>query len=571
MSNRYIYNIGTRVIIALLALCCWQGCASGEAPVDRDDPQPPVVNNGRVAVDLALSVSTTAGSSSATTRMAATTVQASEDEEDYRGIQDLRAYALNNENTQQGCYTNLTQVSATQHYFSNQIDLSIGTNRFLCYARAIPGTDAQASQNGAVTANYNETDYTQNTFEPVQITVSSNSEVQAAIDAGYANAGKMADYLTDIANASTAEEWTTSALYTSFISKGNYIAGSSANLKALVTKLKEDLSITPTEEKNKVIAKIGSEDNINEKLYISNPYPAVIGIPDGAAAMTWDDTNKKFVAVTSFSSGTPLSDHTRFIYPPELYYFIDSPIMTATSSLESEYTDATWSNVLAKYTDDDATVSSTTRSVAVKKALDYAVGCLEVYIMANAPVLVDNEDENVDVSDHKFTLTGIILGGQYKQDYQFTPTQTTSNTDEKIIYDKEVPSGIQLTTSWTKTPVYTLAFQSRDEKPVDIVLEFVNNGTLFYGEGGIVHPDTKFYLVGQLWPESDDPTKTDDFYKRVFTKDYKSVVNLNIQSLKHAYNVIPDLKTATYSIKVDNVAITPWSDGGSQNHELYNW
>ena len=91
MRNRYIYIIGTRVVIALLALCCWQGCASGEAPVDRDDPQPPVVNNGRVAIDLALSVSTTSGNSSATTRMAADIVQASGN---YRGIQDLKAYAL---------------------------------------------------------------------------------------------------------------------------------------------------------------------------------------------------------------------------------------------------------------------------------------------------------------------------------------------------------------------------------------------------------------------------------------------------------------------------------------------
>jgi len=204
---------------------------------------------------------------------------------------------------------------------------------------------------------------------------------------------------------------------------------------------------------------------------------------------------------------------------------------------------------------------------SVKKALDYAVGCLEVYLMANAAVLLDNADADVALN---FNLTGIILGGQYKQNYQFTAIPPTSNTDEKIIYDKEVPSGINLTTSWTTTPVYTLAFQSTDEKPVDIVLEFMNNGAAFTGEGGIVHQNTKFYLVGQIWPEPEKVSQG-EFYKRVFTKDYRTKVKLNIQSLKHAYNVIPDLKTATYSIKVDNVAITPWSDGGSQNHELYNW
>ena len=548
----------------MLAVLCLLSCTTS----DSDDPQLQI-GNGRVTVDLALSVSTTSGNSGATTRMAADIVQASGN---YRGIQDLKVYALNSEDTQLGYYNNLASVSGTRHYYTNQIDLSIGTDHFLCYAKAVPGEDAKAYENGSITPHFVSTDYTQNTFEPVQITVSSNSEVQAAITAGYAEATAMATYLTEIANASNHVDWTGSSLYTSFISKGNYIAGSSANLKALVTKLKVDLSITPTEEKNKVIAKIGDEDNINGKLYISNPYPAVIGIPDGAAAVKWDESQNKFVAVTEFNSGTPLSNHTRFIYPPELYYYINSPIKTATTSLETEYSNATWSNVLENYTSDDATVSSSTRSVAVKKALDYAVGCLEVYIMANAAKLVDNADVDVDVSTHNFTLTGIILGGQYMQDYQFTPiqVQTPSNTDEKIIYDKDVPTGIQLTTSWTETPVYTLAFQSKNEKPVDIVLEFMNNGTAFTGEGGIVHKDTKFYLVGQIWPEPEKSSQG-DYFTRVFTKDYRTKVNLNIQSLKHAYNVIPDLKTATYSIKVDNVAITPWSDGGSQNHELYNW
>ena len=576
MRNRYIYIIGTRVVIALLALCCWQGCASGEAPVDRDDPQPPVVNNGRVAVDLALSVSTSAGNSSATTRLAADKVQASGI---FRRIQDLKAYALNSGNTQQGFYTNLTQVSGTQHYFSNQIDLSIGTNRFLCYARAIPGTgtDAQPYKNGAVTANYNETDYTQNTFEPVQIAVSSDSKVQAA----YSNADAMAGYLTDIAKASSATEWTTSELYTSFISQGQYIAGSSANLKALVTQLKSVLNMTPalsSSVKNDVMDEIGDETNINTKLFINTPYPASIGLPDGAAAVRWNETEKKFDAVTSFNFGTNLVDHTQFVYPPELYYYIDSPIKTATSSLENKYSNVAWSSVLAQYTSDNATVSSSTRSVAVKKALDYAVGCLEVYVKAEGTNLSDNADEtenlNVDISTHDFTLTGIILGGQYKQDYQFTPiqAQTPSNTDEKFIYDKEVPSSIVLSTEYlTTTPVYTLAFQSKDKTPVNIVLEFMNYGDAFTGEDGLVHQNTKFYLVGQLPIVSNEQSNQSDFHSRVFTKDYKTTINLNIQSLRHAYNVVPDLNTAAYSIKVDNVAVTPWTDGGTQNHELYNW
>ena len=105
--------------MVLLALCCWQGCTTS----DSDDLQP---QNGRVAVDLALSVSTTSGNSSAPTRMAATTVQAGGN---YRGIQNLKAYALDGENTQLGFYNNLTSVSGTRHFYTNQIDLSIGTDQ----------------------------------------------------------------------------------------------------------------------------------------------------------------------------------------------------------------------------------------------------------------------------------------------------------------------------------------------------------------------------------------------------------------------------------------------------------
>ena len=472
----------------MLAMLSLLGCTSSDATIDRDDSQPPVVNNGRVAVDLALSVSTTSGNSSATTRMAADIVQASGN---YRGIQDLKAYALKSENTQNtqlGFYNNLTSVAGTRHYYTNQIDLSIGTNRFLCYAKAVP--DGTNSTNGAITPHFVSTDYSQNTFEPVQIAVSSNSEVQAAITAGYDNAGKMADYLTDIAKASSATEWTTSELYTSFISQEHYIAGSSANLKALVTQLKSVLYMTPalsSSVKNAVMGVIGDETNINAKLFVNTPYPASIGLPDGAAAVRWNETEQKFDAVKSFNFGTNSVDHTQFVYPPELYYYIDSPIKTATSSLENEYSNAAWSYVLAKYTSDNATVSSSTRSVAVKKALDYAVGCLEVYVKAEGTKLSDNADEtenlNVDISTHNFTLTGIILGGQYKQDYQFEP----DDDDEKFIYDKDVPSStssIVLSTDLTTTPVYTLAFQSKDNTPVNIVLEFMNNGDAFTGEDG---------------------------------------------------------------------------------------
>lgn len=623
MRNRYIYIIGTRVVIALLALCCWQGCASGEAPVDRDDPQPPVVNNGRVAVDLALSVSTSAGNSSATTRMVADTVQASGK---FRGIQDLKLIPLNSEGNVAGSMLQgLERVEDKNYYFSHQIiDLNIGTSRFLCYAKAKHDANPDPAKNGALTAFFpsslSDNNYlTDISFTPKQI---SPSGVVTSDD--YLRARNLAGYLTRIA---TAGNWLSydklQDLYNLFTGNGNLIAGSSANVKALVNKLYQqvngltipdgntDAQTAKTKILEKILDGVTYEGSGNDLVITSldgtsttrEGYPGNIGLPDGAAAMRWvatkptdatDDGYPKFVPQVKVPAGNtmPLSDHDRFAYPPELYYYIDSPIKTSESSKESAYQSAKWvdkegdDGVLNKYEHDDAVVASTTRSVAVKNPLDYAVGCLVSRIQAVSDNLEDNsqaaKDEEgasstivvapVSVSDGNFPLTGIQIDGQYKQTYEFLPIAdtNTNKATEYIVYDKDI-TGVYLT-STQSGPAYTLAYQSRDGKPVDIVLEFLNDSDkLFYGyQNGIVYPGTKFYLIGQIWPPNPEAS-TENIDCRVFTKDHISSVQLTIQSLQNAYNVIPDLKTAQYAIKVDNVAVTQWSDGGSQNHELYNW
>ena len=622
MRNRYIYIIGTRVC-SMLAVLGLLGCTSSDATIDRDDPQPPVVNNGRVAVDLALSVSTTSGNSSATTRMVADKVQASGN---FRGIQDLKHIPLNSEGNVAGSMLQgLERVEDKNYYFSHQIiDLNIGTSRFLCYAKAKHDANPDPAKNGALTAFFpsslSDNNYlTDISFTPKQI---SPSGVVTSDD--YLRARNLAGYLTRIA---TAGNWLSydklQDLYNLFTGNGNLIAGSSANVKALVNKLYQqvngltipDGNTEAQTAKTKIVEKILDgvtyEGSGNDLVITSldgtsttrEGYPANIGLPDGAAAMRWvatkptdatDDGYPKFVPQVKVPAGNtmPLSDHDRFAYPPELYYYIDSPIKTSESSKESAYQSAKWvdkegdDGVLNKYEHDDAVVASTTRSVAVKNPLDYAVGCLVSRIQAVSDNLEDNsqaaKDEEgasstivvapVSVSDGNFPLTGIQIDGQYKQTYEFLPIAdtNTNKATEYIVYDNDI-TGVYLTSTHSG-PAYTLAYQSRDGKPVDIVLEFLNNsGKLFYGyQNGIVYPGTKFYLIGQIWPPNPEAS-TENIDCRVFTKDHISSVQLTIQSLQNAYNVIPDLKTAQYAIKVDNVAVTQWSDGGSQNHELYNW
>ena len=489
----------------------------------------------------------------------------------------------------------LSRVTGTQHYFTNTLtELNIGTSQFLCYARAIP-VDGVVN-NGSIDdssfpASPSHVDLSALHFTPKQIHPDETI--------GYGVANSMAEYLTTIAAVQVTDDyrWNNAdhklgAYYKNFVNNGEPIAGSTANVKAMVKQLKHNVEalteLTGDEAtlRENIKTAIGDVDT----RVTGDAYPQSIGLPDGAGALKWNDTAKKFEVIINAPEGSsmPLSDHDRFCYPPELYYFIQSPIKTSTDQREGDYSKPGWDGVLDTYPTDDATVQSTTRSVAVKKPLDYAVGSMAVYVKATSANLEDNSQEAHDaeggstivvapvpVDGEKFPLTGIQVDGQYQQTYEFLPVSDTKDDEGKtvkkkeyIVYDKSI-SDIYLTTA-TSAPAYSLAYQSRDGKPVHIVLEFENNsGSDFYGyNNGIVYNGTKFYLIGELWPDGES---TVDKERRVFTKDHTTVLNLTIKSLKNAYNVIPDLKTAAYAVHVSKVAIRDWEDLTPVDHELYNW
>ena len=614
MKHRYIYNLGT-CAIACLALFCWQGCAA----TDSDDPQPATPADGRVAVDLALCVSGIQGNASVT-RMASDVVQGQETPV-FRGIQDiedqnpaqmLTLIPLSEDNTVlQGTFKGLEAKNANTHYYyTNQLtELYIGTTRFLCYAKA-PAGERTKAQNGSIVATLGDKSPANISFNLDPICPNQNAS-------GYDVAQAMADYLNRIAKApgfSTNEDY--QALYRSFINQSeegatSHIAGSTKNVKLWVKQLKDAVDMrSDTDVKPKIISAI---DDIYTQIP-SEEFPANLGLPDGAAAMKWitsapddasdDATYPKFVVVKGKDDNTSLSDHSRFTYPAELYYFANSRIKTSSRSQAEAYDRLSWAGepgvegVLQAYENDNATVASTTRSVAIKDTINYAVALLEAHITADATtndagktVLKDNYSSLKDASDlldhdiefdaTSFPLTGIMIGGQFPQHYDFTPLENGEgpeggDPEEYILYDTQLPTGSDAIHLWTSDEekaksIQTLVFQTRDYKPIDIVLEFENNsGHDFIGyNGGTVYDGTKFYLTGQAWPSTVYGTA----YKqqRVFTKDYKTVLNLTIKSLKNAYNVIPELRTATHSIRVSDVAVKEWTSHLYDEHDFYNW
>ena len=130
------------------------GCATDDA-----DRLP--VTDGTVGVDLALNVLSTPGTRG-TTRMLPSAVKA---ESTFNGVEGLyvvpfvvpeeRDTVQKGDTPKSGSVTGFTaNTTVKTHYMTEDSDLPVGTNAFLCYAKAKPiGTDYDAAVDGSLTEN----------------------------------------------------------------------------------------------------------------------------------------------------------------------------------------------------------------------------------------------------------------------------------------------------------------------------------------------------------------------------------------------------------------------------------
>ena len=266
----------------------------------------------------------------------------------------------------------------------------------------------------------------------------------------------------------------------------------------------------------------------------------------------------------------------KYMYPSELLYFdaevaaADYPNGYGTWDTESE-----WSGWTI------GAVKSTTRSVAVKNNINYGVSMLQTSVALksgvtefkdNRSAIVTSEsDQTLSVAEVSgFTLTGVLIGGQYKKlGWNYLAKAGASDNDNFVIYDNQIVNDGDIpTTSGNEN--YTLVFDNYsgggDQQDVQVALEFQNgNEKDFYGKGGVIPKGSKFYLVGKLaltngtgtisWPEkyaippytaAGASTET----KRVFIQDYTTTVTFTIgaESLKNAYSTVPDLRASQISL-----------------------
>ena len=480
------------------------------------------------------------------------------------------------------------------------IEIPVGTNHMLFYGRATKKSDATDFQAGKIT------DVGTKTTEKVLANISHeltpiNSTANFTTDT---DAGKIIDALNSIANAkvtdgtdytwaaigneTTLPSWLTenekkflAARYKEFT---KLKAGSKTSvvefIKNLQTALVGETGATtiPAERKltkeiyDKCVAALGAIESIN--------FPGKFNLPDGVASLSWIAGESKFAynAPNNVIIGTGNSiNYQKICYPAELSYFVNTTTMVSDKDMSNlndfptynDWTNPNGANWEGKNFSENA-VANTTKTVGLKAPVQYSVAVLKSTVRCDAATLEDNakqagsfdENQQISVPTDGFKVTGILIGGQPASvDWKYEPA--TAETFANTIYDKEMNgSMVAKHEASASNANYTLVFDNKKsdaQSPVYVTLELENNSDKnFYGKDGIILKGAKFYLVGQLNPNTNGLTNPNSV-NRVFVQDYVTTANFKIKDLKSAYNCIPDLRTS--GINVGLAVDLDWKSG----------
>ena len=274
-------------------------------------------------------------------------------------------------------------------------------------------------------------------------------------------------------------------------------------------------------------------------------YPERLGLPSGAAVVRWTPSRYVVPLENGLDGIAPIS---AYCYPPSMYYFVDTHIRTSDEEIDATLyeSDSEWDSILSNYAS-GTIVTSSTRAVALQEPLHFGVGMLKATIVANADKLQDNDGQDytlVDVSGTKFPLTGVIIGRQYRQNFDFTPDDD-GNSSQCYLYDDRMPE-LYLTTTQSDE-FRTLTLETPEDKDTYFCLEFRNDsGQSFQGAEGRILPGHKFYLVGKLAVPSGS-------FHKAFTKDFSTKVNCVVKSLKDAHSAVPDMGIPFLTLGVETV------------------
>lgn len=519
------------------------------------------------------------------TRMSDVNTQANKN---FLGMEDIRMYSFNAApaagSTSTATFTlaniksGISETASSKIY--SDVSVPVGTTHFLFYAHAPQGTtDAKKFELGVLNLTNPETDATAtNDISATLATVKKNDTASpkallgilngvAGVE-GWATATDGTElnklytkYTSAKAGSANSIRLTLQSLYNNL---GGIVTGANVAhqtiAKAIRTKIAESFTATTATDGYVTLAYKATGD--------VSKYPNNINLPDGAVQLSFDATNKFTYAATSSLTGIENLDASKVCFPASIYYFQSSNLAATAKELATNQwptTTTNWTAATAPWLKDasnladgwTASVQPTTRSIAMRQNINYGVANLATTVKCGAASLPDNDKFTVTdpsefpgtvaVPTEGFTVTGLLIGGQpTKVGFNFQPA--SNDAFDYTIYDNNL-TNIVAKNGTASTTNYTIVLPNdkgrtatEDQNKVNVAIELTNNsGVAFRGADGIIPAGGKFYLVGQLNPDA--KTIEGVTHPAVFMSDYKTTMNLNITSLKSAYNTIPDLRS----------------------------
>ena len=268
-------------------------------------------------------------------------------------------------------------------------------------------------------------------------------------------------------------------------------------------------------------------------------FPNDIHLPVGAARIVWDDTQKQFIVPVGQTYTDQLDKQftimsmNDYCYPMNLQYQVLSDIVASDTEVAMPASDGgsalaeEWEKVINDlYTGASDVVQQSTRSVAMKQQVNYAVGKLNLKTrIAADDIMYDANGKVVDVSKG-FTLKGYIIGGQREVDFNFQPV---AGSKVYAIYDTGLYGGPQQVKRHVFTKEnFVLGLGTGSKEVIQIALELVNNGDDFQGADGVIVHGATFYLVANLDPK-EGQNNTSGSIDQVFSRDRATTVALTIE------------------------------------------
>lgn len=559
------HSFALMAVGALMSLAGLSACSSSNDMDEVNNPNVEIDNQGNAGVRPEFVISFPRSVVNGT-RMSDAVTQKGGTTAEFRGMDHIRLIAFGGVPTgtsgKLGSILSLTSIAKNAlmkpgelnyKVYANQF-VPVNTKNFLFYAKAIDNTAEteittmdDKFKYGVINASgLTETEFSKAnsiTFALEQINTSAEQQQSNAV--GRAIVKLMSDLANITADGtgnetkwSTSENVTLSRLYKNYI---RTTVSSSTNVAAILGLIYDGADREYTKDANNKLAKAirtmisdaskttpvtGSPVSLKDD-YAG--YPANVGLPDGAARVSWDGT--KFVDISANYGGGLKVGITDYVYPAALWYYVSTPIK-ASDAVESGNFNAktAWSNVISDvYNGAADAVGNTTQSVALVNPVQYAVGRIETKLQMGTGTFYDGAGQEVATGDG-YTMKGLLFGGQNDANFDFTTS--TSTTKNMTIYDREVPTGMTVKPGVaTTTANQTLALETKKDDIIYAAVELVNGGDAFQGADGIIPAGGTFYLTVRLDPKA-DVAHYGDVLNKIVMQDYVTKVTVTIKNGK---------------------------------------